>query len=360
MMVKLLVTVGLLLSITAESRAQDRKLKVLVFTYTPSGESAHEEPKAAGQKAMDEAVKDMNWELYHTKNPAYFTDANLAPYDVIFFNNMCCTNAIFPEASQRAAAEKAFKDGKGYVATHAVGSATHQVTNWPFLGVINGNANKYNSHIGDKQPGVVQVDDKDHYINQGMPAQIQEGTNEWFGFPAVFPESLKVHLLLSVKKGTPGVGTQVPDPYLPVSWCHYYRGSRAFYTSMGHFGDLFTNPVFRGHIFRAIEWAGGRAPQTGSCGEPITGVGIGSQTGGGKRIFAERFFSFRAAPLEISGATLEPGSFRVEVFDSRGAKVAQEAIQGAKSFSLKVRKPGTYFMRAFAGKTWFTRRIAIL
>ncbi|MEO6097907.1 MAG: ThuA domain-containing protein [Fibrobacteria bacterium] len=358
-MLKLLFTVGLVLSMAAKPQAQDRKLKILHYTYTPSGESSHEEPKAAGIKAMDEAAKEMNWEIYHTKSPAYFTDANLAPYDVIFFNNMCCTNGIFPEASQRAAAEAAFKAGKGYVATHAVGSATHQVTNWSFLGVINGNANKYNSHIGDKQPGVVQVDDKDHYINQGMPATIQEGTNEWFGFPATFPDSLKVHLLLSVKKGTPGVGTQVPEAYLPVSWCHYYRGSRAFYTSMGHFGDLFTNPVFRGHIFRALEWAGGRAPLTGTCGEPISGVGIGSQSSG-KWVFAERFFSFRAAPLEISGATLAPGSFRIELFDSRGAKVTQEAIQGAKSFSIKVRKPGAYFMRAFAGTAWFTRRIVIL
>lgn len=359
-MVKLLVTVGLVLSVTARPQAQDRKLKILVYTYTPSGESAHEEPKAAGQKAMDSAAKDMNWELYHTKDPAYFTDANLASYNVIFFNNMCCTNAIFPQASQKAAAEKAFKSGVGYVATHAVGSATHQVTNWNFLGVINGNGDKYGSHVGEKQPGVVQVDDKDHYINQGMPATIQEGTNEWFGFPAVFPESLKVHVLLSVKKGTPGVGTQVSDPFLPVSWCHYYRGSRAFYTSMGHFGDLFTNAVFRGHIFRALEWAGGRGPQSGVCGEPIVSGLKGASRTGAKNVFPERFFSFRSARLGVEGATLEGGSFRVEIFDSRGAKVNQESIEGAKSFSLKVAKPGTYIMRAYAGNAWFTRRIAIL
>ncbi|MEO6094840.1 MAG: ThuA domain-containing protein [Fibrobacteria bacterium] len=357
-MIKLVVAVGVVLSMIAKPQAQDRKLKILVFTYTPSGESSHEEPKAAGQKAMDEAVKEMNWELYHTKNPAYFTDANLAPYDVIFFNNMCCTNAVFPQDSQRAAAEAAFKAGKGYVATHAVGAATRMTTNWPFLGVINGNGDKYEEH-GAKQPGVVQVDDKDHYINKGMPATIQEGTNEWFGFPAVFPESLKVHLLLSIKKGTPGVGTQVSDPYLPISWCHYYRGSRAFYTSMGHFGDLFTNAVFRGHIFRALEWAGGRAPQSGACGEPTTGLN-GERSGSAKSVFAERFFSFRAASLELRGATLEPGSFRIELFDSRGAKVAEEVIQGAKSFSVKVRKPGTYVVRAFAGKDPFTRRIVLL
>ena len=40
--------------------------------------------------------------------------------------------------------------------------------------------------------------------------------------------------------------------------------------------------------------------------------------------------------------------------------VAQTLIEGAKPFALKVGRPGTYIMRAYAGNAWFTRRIAIL
>ena len=348
-----------MLWVAVKTQAQDQKLKILTYAYTPSGESAHKDPKASGKRAMEEDAEEMNWDVYYTEDPNYFTDENLAPYDVIFFNNMCCKNGIFTRDSQREAAEKAFRNGAGYVATHGVGAATGYVTNWPFLQEINGNGGEYNSHFDKNMSGIIHVDDPDHYINQGLDPEWELSRHEFFRFP-VFPEDSKVHVLGSVVRGSAGVGTQLSAEYLPVSWCHYYEGSRAFYTSLAHWPEAFTDPKQKGHIYRALEWAGGRAPQTGACGEPTTGVFDESQRGGEKRVFAERFFSLQVAQLELRGATLEPGSFRIELFDSRGAKVAQQEIQGAKSFSLKVRKAGTYFVRAYAGTSWFTRHIVIL
>lgn len=355
-MIKLLVTVGLLLGITAESQAQDQNLKILVFTYTPSGESAHPEPKAEGKKAMEAAAKDMKWDVFHTADPAYFTDANLAPYDVIFLNNMCCKDGVMPQAG-RAAFEKAIKNGAGYVASHATAAVTNYVPNWSFLTAINGNG-KYGSH-GDKMPGVMRIDDQTHYLTEGLGANYQVGNNEWYRFPMAFPANLKVHLLASVAKGSAGIGTTLSED-TPVSWCHYYEGSRAFYTSLGHFGNLYTDPKLKQHIFRAIEWAGGRGPQTGECGEPVTTI-LKPEVGGAKPILEGRFFSFQATALrEIRGATLEPGYFRLELFDSQGAKVAQKSLWGARSFSLGMQKPGSYLLRAYAGESMFTRRIVIL
>lgn len=359
MRISMILAGALLLSLTAEPEAQARKLKILHYSHTPSGESAHLAAKEAGQKALDDAAVEKNWEVYHTKDPGYFTDANLAPYDVLFFDNVCCYSGIMPQASQRAAVEKFLSSGKGYVANHGVAAATHYFPTWEYLARVNGNG-KYGSHA-DPIVATLRVDDLNHYINQGLGSQIDVDANEWFRLPP-FPEGSKIKLLVSIPKGSRGMGTSLSSEYLPVSWCHYYQGARAFYTSLGHFPAAFTNPQQRGHIFRALEWAGGRAPQTGACGEPVNGTGLDgeSPTGGAKSVFAERYFSFRAAPLEIRGATLEPGSFRIELFDSRGGKVAQEAIQGAKSFSLKVRKPGIYMVRAFAGTAWFARRIIIL
>lgn len=355
-MTKLLVAVGLLLTMASESHAQDQNLKILVFTYTPSGESAHPEPKEEGKKAMEAAAKDMKWEVFHTANPAYFTDANLAPYDVIFLNNMCCKDGVMPQAG-RAAFEKAIKNGAGYVASHATAAVTNYVPNWSFLTAINGNG-KYGSH-GDKMPGLLRIDDQTHYLTEGMGATFQVGNNEWYRFPMAFPANLKVHLLASVAKGSAGIGTTLTED-TPVSWCHYYESSRAFYTSLGHFGNLFTDPVLKQHIFRAIEWAGGRGPQTGECGEP-TSTAIGkSKIDNAKPILEERFFSFRTTTSnEIRGTTLEPGFFRLELFDGQGAKIAQKSIWGARAFSLGVQKPGTYLVRAFSGESMFTRRIII-
>jgi type 1 glutamine amidotransferase len=353
-MVKFLIATALLLCLGAKTQAQN--LKILVYTYTPSGESGHTEPKVEGKKAMDAAATAMKWDITYSENPAYFTDANLAPFDVIFFNNMCCYDGVLPQASQRAAFEKAFKNGAGYVADHAVAAATNYVTNWPFLTAINGNG-KYGSH-GDKMPGVLHIDDQSHYLTEGMGANYQVGNNEWYRFPMVFPANLKIHLLASVVKGTAGIGTTLSDD-IPVSWCHYYESSRAFYTSLGHFGNLFTDAVLKQHIFRAIEWAGGRGPQTGECGEPTSTV-VKTKIDIAKRTVEERFFSFQTTTLhEIRGATLEPGIFRLELFDSKGTKIAQKSLWGARAFSLGVQKPGAYLVRAFAGESMFTRRVVI-
>jgi uncharacterized protein len=356
-MIKPIVALGLLISMTAVSQAQAQNLKILVYTFTPAGESGHTDPKVEGKKAMDAAAKDMKWEVFHTANPAYFTDANLAPYDVIFLNNMCCKDGVLPETSQRAAFEKAIKNGAGYVAAHATAAATNYVTNWPFLTAINGNG-QYGSHGPVKMPGVLRIDDQTHYLTEGMGAKYQVDTNEWYKFPMTFPANLKVHLLASIAKGSAGIGTTLNDD-IPVSWCHYYESSRAFYTSLGHNGLLFTDLVLKQHIFRAIEWAGGRGPQTGECGEPTTAIGK-AKIGDARRPLEERFFSFQTTTShEIRGATLEPGSFRLELFDGRGVKIAQKTLWGARAFSLGVQKPGTYLVRAFAGESMFTRRIVI-
>jgi type 1 glutamine amidotransferase len=354
---KFIIAAGLLLWMGAETQAQDQNLKILVYTYTPAGESAHPEPKEEGKKAMEAAAKDMKWEVFHTASPAYFTDANLAPYDVIFLNNMCCKDGVMPEAG-RAAFEKAIKNGAGYVASHATAAVTNYVPNWSFLTAINGNG-KYGSH-GDKMTGVMRIDDQTHYLTEGMGANFQVGNNEWYRFPMAFPANLKVHLLASVAKGSAGIGTTLSED-IPVSWCHYYESSRAFYTSLGHFGNLFTDPKLKQHIFRAIEWAGGRGPQTGECGEPtVTTIGK-PDTDKAKRTLEERFFSFQTTTSnEIRGTTLEPGFFRIELFDSQGAKIAQKSLWGARAFSLGVQKPGTYLVRAYAGESMITRSISIL
>jgi hypothetical protein len=209
-------------------------------------------------------------------------------------------------------------------------------------------------------PGVLRIDDQTHYLTEGMGANYQVGNNEWYRFPMTFPPTLKVHLLASVAKGSPGIGTTLSED-TPVSWCHYHQGSRAFYTSLGHFGNLYTDPVLRQHIFRAIEWAGGRGPQTGECGEP-TSTAIGNpKLDNSKHNPEERFFSFQTTTSnEIRGATLASGFFRIELLDSKGARIAQKSFWGARAFSLGVQKPGTYVVRAFAGESSFTRRIVIL
>jgi hypothetical protein len=46
-------------------------------------------------------------------------------------------------------------------------------------------------------------------------------------------------------------------PPYPATWAHPYGKGRAFYTSMGHREDVWTNPVFQQVLLGGLNWAVG-------------------------------------------------------------------------------------------------------
>lgn len=338
-----LAALALVAALAASAGAQE-KLRILHYTYTGPGASRHVQAMDAAEKALKEAATRRNWETYRTEDPAYFTDANLAPYHVIFFDNVCCAS-IFKEDAQRRAVERFLRGGKGYVGSHA---ATASEPGWAFWTGLHGGV--INNGHPDPDTGVAKVEFPGHPSTQGLPARWNLGLNEWFTFHKDLRTNPKAKVLVSLPKGSVISGHTFQED-LPVSWCTFHEGARAFYSSLGHFATAFTDPSQRDHFFGALEWAGGRAPRSGACGEPPSAVGK-------ERPFAARVFAATLAGRRVGVEALQPGRYRVELFDPAGRLRAFSDGTAARH-ALEAPGPGVYALRVRVGGQGYQQTLAV-
>ena len=122
-------------------------------------------------------------------------------------------------------------------------TASHAFENWKEWDreVLGGN---YHNHHGAKLLPVVRV----------VPAAAGHAVLK--GIPAVFSSagSLYKNAPLPARSEPLLMGTIEGQPAEPVAWLHSFKGSRVFYTSLGH-PDEFAMPAFRQLLVNAIHWA---------------------------------------------------------------------------------------------------------
>jgi type 1 glutamine amidotransferase len=71
----------------------------------------------------------------------------------------------------------------------------------------------------------------------------------------------KLHVILSLDNASVDVskGNRGDRDYA-VSWCRQYGKGRSFYTSLGHFKEVWTDQRFQQHLFGGLRWAVGLDP----------------------------------------------------------------------------------------------------
>lgn len=71
----------------------------------------------------------------------------------------------------------------------------------------------------------------------------------------------KLHVILSVDNSSIDVskGARADKDYA-VSWCRQYGQGRSFYTSLGHFKEVWKDQRFQQHLFGGLRWAVGLDP----------------------------------------------------------------------------------------------------
>lgn len=71
----------------------------------------------------------------------------------------------------------------------------------------------------------------------------------------------KLHVILSVDNSSIDVskGKRADQDYA-VSWCRQYGKGRSFYTSLGHFKEVWKDQRFQQHLFGGLRWAVGLEP----------------------------------------------------------------------------------------------------
>ncbi|WP_436499765.1 ThuA domain-containing protein [Actinokineospora sp. HUAS TT18] len=241
------------------------RFRVLVFSKTTFFTHSS---IPAGKAAIQKLGVDHNFEVVVSDDAAQFTDANLATFDAIVFNN---TNSnigspALLDANQRLALQKFIRAGGGYAGLHA---ATASERDWAWyeglVGTIFDFHPDYNS-TGGTYPGRIKVVDRAHPSTKNLP-ELWERSEEWYNWKT--NPTGKVHTLAQIKLRDGITGNLDEGVDHAYSWCQNYDGGRSWYTAGGHDPKSFDEPAFLEHLRYGIEWAAGAVE--GDCSATKTG-----------------------------------------------------------------------------------------
>jgi cytochrome c len=237
-------------AVTAPAASAQARFSVLVFSKV---NGYYHDSIPAGQEAITELGAEHGFDVTVSDDATIFTDAGLAPFDAVVFNNTNSRDGSILDAAQRAAFERYITKGGGYAGIH---SASGTEYDWPWYGRLMG-------AFFDKHPAVqplkVQVDDRAHPSTRDLP-QVWERTEEPYDF-RTNPRGT-VHVLASYDTRSYTGHTMGADH--PISWCQDFEGGRSWYTGLGHDAAAYDDAAFRSHILGGIEWAAGAVK--GDCG----------------------------------------------------------------------------------------------
>ncbi|UUN30458.1 ThuA domain-containing protein [Streptomyces sp. FIT100] len=247
------------LGVATAPRAEAAPFRVLVFSKVTN--FAHDSIPA-GIEAVTRLGSENGFEVEATDDATAFTDANLARFQAVVFNNTNSTpeSGDLLDAGQRAALQTYIRGGGGWVGLHSA-SASERDWQW-YEGLVGA--------IFDKHPAVqtgrVKVLDRTHPSTRGLP-ELWERTEEWYNWRT--NPTGKVHTLaqIKVRDGITGLDEGVDHPW---SWCQNYDGGRSWFTAGGHDKAAFQEEGFLRHLLGGIQWAAGDKP--GDCTATKTGA----------------------------------------------------------------------------------------
>ena len=219
---------------------------VLVFTKVgtlPSGRPAfrHDSIPAA-TLALRALGRQNGFRVAVSDRGDSFTERNLRRFDAVVF---LLTTGDVLDARQQAAFTRFVRAGGGFVGIHSASDTEH---GWPFYAGLVGAVFRVHPAV---QPATVVVEDASSGSTRLLPARWTR-TDEWYAFER--NPRVHVHVLARLDESSYAPGdASMPDH--PISWCHRYRGGRAWYTAMGHTVESYGEPLFRAHMLGGILWA---------------------------------------------------------------------------------------------------------
>lgn len=179
----------------------------------------------------------------------------LAKYDaVLFFTTGNPTNK-----QETAELVEWVKAGHAYAGVHCASDTLYQE---PEYGALVGGY--FDQHPWHQKVKLVNEDSK-HPAGTAFPDGA-EITDEIYQFKAPYSRE-KLHVILKVDASsidTKKKGVKRTDGDFAVSWCQEVGKGKAFYTSLGHRKEVWSDERFQKHLFGGLDWAVGRAPGSAS------------------------------------------------------------------------------------------------
>lgn len=293
---------------------------------------------------------DNGFQVDIASDPAIFTAANLAKYQVLVLNNISEMGTSVKNTAQRNALQAWIEGGGGLVGFH--GSGVVRDT-WAWYIQLLGTDWYYDAAM---QEARVFVPDKakSHPISAGSAGEARL-SDEWNNFKVNVDTLAGFSVVLAVDetsydptlKKNPSEGGGVPgfpmaDPQKgrvhPISWTRMAGQGRVFYSCIGHDIKVFSNAFTTRHFLRAMQWAGGALDAVTAFGPPASGKSLSTPT-------------IRGTRVELTGA----GSFLLEAWTCAGRRVL--AIPGSGPADLDLSgslQPGIHRIVVRYGKRAYT------
>ncbi|MHA8067464.1 ThuA domain-containing protein [Aquirufa sp. ROCK2-A2] len=231
------------------------KSAILLFSKTTG--FRHWESIEASIPRLREVAEKNNWFIYETEDGGVFNEEQLKQFKVVVFNNS--TGRVLNEEQQKALQSYVLQGG-ALMGIHGAGDNSHHAWEWymnDFLGA------EFSHHPLDPQFQKAEVK-----LESGVDSLFDKNlskswvnTDEWYVFFQQ-PKGAKVLYYIDGDKIIPngnilwtkdknfGMGK-----YHPVAWYRQMGKGKAFYTSMGHSKDVWSNPDYLKLIENGINWS---------------------------------------------------------------------------------------------------------
>ena len=215
-----------------------KSARILVFSKTKGYRHTSIE---TGKLAIQKLGLSNNFAADTTENADAFTEENLKKYAAVVFLS---TTGDVLNNKQQIAFERYIQAGGGYVGIHA---ATDTEYDWPWYGKLAGAY--FISHPAVQEARFV-VKDNNHPSTKFITDSVWMHKDELYNFKDINPD-IKVLINIDERSYTGGKN----GSNHPFSWYHDFDGGRAFYTSMGHTRETWTEDKFLKHLLGGIEYA---------------------------------------------------------------------------------------------------------
>jgi len=261
----------------ANSAASDAPVKKVLFFTKSAGYEHSVIKRTDGKPSFSESILAEQGPKHHieftfSKDGSLFTPEYLAGFDAIMFyttGDLTVTgndgNPAMTAAGKQALLD-AIKHGKGFVGLHSASDTFH--TNEP--GGTNPDPAPRYQTFGDKADPYIKMLGGE-FIKHGAQQESKlivtdpkfpgaaglvgsDWKEEWYSLKEFQPN---LHVI-AVNDTHGMTGPEYERAPYPSTWAHSYGDGRAFYTSMGHREDIWTNPKFQDLLFGGIAWATGQ------------------------------------------------------------------------------------------------------
>jgi type 1 glutamine amidotransferase len=226
--------------------AAEPAFKVLAF-YSTDVEPDHVKTAKDALAFYSDLAAKHNFQLDTTTDWNKLNENDLKPYRLILWLNN------FPQTpEQRAAFEKYMEHGGGWIGFH-VAAYNDKDTHWPWFVQFLGGAVFYTNNW-PVLPAKLFIDDRNHPVTKGLPANYQAPANEWYLWKPSPRLNQDVRVLLTLDPSNYPIGIKdiISEGDLPVVWTN--TKYRMLYINMGHGPAVYADPIQNKLFENAILW----------------------------------------------------------------------------------------------------------